>query len=103
MRSSSSTAIEAMVISIPGLPLEDDLRRADRDRVPRAQLGALEAAAVGLGAVGGGGGGCPGRRAPLPDLGMATGDVRVGDLDVAVLRASDHDSSLVDLLLLAVP
>src|SRR6059058_314054 len=103
MSSSSSTAIEARVMSVPGLPLEDELRRPDGDCVPGAQLGALEAAAVYLGAVGGVEVDHPVRGAFLPDLRVAARHVRVGDLDVAVLRAPDHDAALLDLVLLAVP
>ena len=35
----------------------------------------------------------PVRRALLPDLGVPPRDVRVGELDVAVLRAADHDAA----------
>src|SRR5436190_24281000 len=103
MRSSSSTAIEARAMSVPGLPLEDELRRPDGDRVAGAQLRPLEAAPVDLGAVGGVEVDDPVSGARLPDLGMAARNVRVGDLDVAVLRAPDHDPALLDLVLLAVP
>src|SRR5262249_50724317 len=103
MSRSSSTAIEAMVMSVPGLPLEDELRRTDGDRIAGAQLRALEAAAVDLRAVRRVEVDDPVRRAFLADLGVAPRDVRVRDLDVAVLRAPDHDATLLDLVLLAVP
>src|ERR1700741_1406825 len=103
MSRSSSTAIEARATSASGLPPEDDLGRTDRDRVAGPQLGALQAPAVYLGAVGGIEVDDPIRRALLPNLGMPARHIWILDLDVGVLRAADHDFALCDLMLVAVP
>src|SRR5205823_12667871 len=100
---SSSSAIEARVISASGLPPEDQRGRPHCDRVTWAQFGALQPPAVDLGAV---------RRievydpmsgALLPNFCVTARHVRVLDLDVGVFRAADHDAPLPDLVLLAVP
>src|SRR5437764_1845627 len=100
---SSSTAIEAKGMSASGLALEDELGRPDGDRVTGAQLRALQPSAVDLGSL---------RRAQvdhpvcgslLSHLRMAARDIRVGDLDVAVLRAADDDAPLLDLMPPAIP
>src|SRR5690242_1136376 len=103
MSSSSSTAIEASATSASGLPPEDELGRADRDRVAGAQLGPLELAAVDLGAVGRIQVDDPVGGAFLADFRVAARDVRVFDLNVGVLRAAYHDPPFLDFMSFAVP
>src|SRR5947209_1079197 len=82
--------------------LEDQLRRADRDPVTRLELRALEPLSVHLEAVRRVEVDDPVRRPLLPHLRMLPRHVRIGDLDVAVARASDHDPPLCHLVLLPV-
>src|SRR6185503_18050781 len=81
---------------------EYELRRTDGDSVVVLELRALLAAPVDGHAV---------RRSEVEDpvglafaaeLRMAPGDVRIGEPDVAVLRAADDDAALVDPVLLPV-
>src|SRR6476469_247346 len=83
-------------------PTKDVLRRADGDAVLVLELCSLLPPAVYGHAV---------RRAEvedpvggslLPHLGVSARDIRVGEPDVAVLRAPDERAHLVDRMLLAV-
>jgi hypothetical protein len=74
------------------LPLaEDELGRAEGDRVAVAELRALHPLSVQLGAVGRAEIDEPPAAAFAAQLGVAARDVRVLDLDIAVLRAAEHD------------
>src|SRR5256714_15636181 len=79
-------------------PAEDELRRPDRDAVAVREPRPLRPLAVHVEAV---------RRAEVdepepvalaPELRVAPRRVRVGDLDVALLRAADDDAARVDLV-----
>src|SRR5437016_10275478 len=105
MRRASSTAIESRITGPPGgsrgsqpLLVEDELRRPDRHAVAVRELRPLRAAAVHLEAI---------RRAEVDDrepvalsaqLGVPPRGVGVGDLDVALARATDHGPLAVDLV-----
>ena len=79
------------------LPAEDHLRRAERDAVAVLELRPLQRAAVHLDPVRRVEVDDPVRRALLAQLGVAAGDVRVGELDVALARAADEHAPLLDL------
>src|SRR5436309_9809075 len=102
MSSASSTAMEASVTASLGLPPEDELGRAQHDPIALPQLRALLTAPVHLHPVGRVEIDHPVRRALLPHLGVPPRNVRVGELDVAVLGSADHDLPLVELVLRSV-
>src|SRR4051812_22862030 len=89
-RRTVSTATLARIRGTLGLPLEDELRLAERDPVAWLERRTLDPASVHLDSV---------RRAEVddhvriavaPELRVLARDVRVGDLHLALARASDH-------------
>src|SRR3712207_270620 len=103
MSRSSSTDSCSIASTLRDLPPEDDLGRAERDAVDVLELRALEPPPVHLEPVRRVEVDDPVRRALLAQLRVAARDVAVGDLDVALLRAADHDAALVDVDALPVP
>src|SRR4051794_34382544 len=76
--------------STSGLPLEDEVSLADRDPVAGLERRPLDAASVHLDAVRGAEVDDDEAGALAAQLGVLAGDVRIGDLHVALARAADH-------------
>src|SRR5207253_8590088 len=85
------------------VPAEANVGGAKRDGVAVAELRALHALAVHLDAVGRVEVDDPVRRALLAQLRMPSRDVRVRELDLALARAAEHETRLVDLARVPVP
>src|SRR5206468_11560951 len=75
-------------------PLEDELRRSERDPVAVLEPGPLGRLAVQLGAVGRVEVDDPEGRALLAELGVTARDVRVLELEVALARAAEDDAEI---------
>src|SRR5690349_6140755 len=95
MSSASPTATEPTTRRLLREPaLEHELRRAERDAVAARELRPPRPAAVDLAPVRRPEVDQPVRRALLPDLGVTARDVRIGDLDVALLAAAEDGDAL---------